>query len=523
MLGCVVLAAAHLVGMVARIAGLAAGWYPAYFVGACALAALEAYYGRRTRRRWEQSVEGFESWKLVALEVLAFLVVLKLGSYVGQNPAEIWADVQSWAQEPARILEGQTLLAVILAGFSWLALTQTLEDLENLKEAPEFWSDAQSGARGMPVPQARLARRFLVGGIVLLVVTALTWVGAHATQGWAGLGTLWSATFASRDAAAFPVWQAVNVLLYFCLGLVTLSQVRLVVLHQDWAVQKAAVGGGIERAWWRYSLAFVGLVAVVALLLPTGYTTGLLDVLRYGLAVVLHAAYTVITTLMVLVTLPFFLLARWILGAEVAAPTVRPQAGFRPPVPPPTAGGPAWLEIARALFFWLVLLGLVAWLARGFLRQHPKFGQALSSYRLVRWLVQLWRAWRARLAAWQKTRARRRRGRILAVEGERAGPALSVGGKPESNRRRVLYYYMDILRRARRAGYPRRPAQTPLVYGATLEERLPEARREVELLTESFLEARYSRHPIESELVRRVREGWRQIVQRLGGQRGDRD
>jgi hypothetical protein len=403
-------------------------------------------------------------------------------------------------------------------------MTQTLEDMENLSEAPEFWSDAQSGATGVPVPQARLARRFLVGGVFLLLFTALIWLGANVSQGWSGIGSLWSATFANRDSAVLPIWQAVNVLTYFCLGLVMLSQVRLVVLRQDWIVQKTAVADGIGRTWWRYSLAFVGLVAAAALLLPTGYTTGLLDVLGYGLAIVLHTLFRIVSTALVIVSMPFFLLARWIFGEQVEVPSPPPQAPFRPPALPASGGGPAWLEIARAVFFWAVLVGLAVYLVRSFLRAHPEIRRALASFRPLRWLRQVLKSWWARLALWRAARARLRKKGAAAGESQVGGStALADVRAPEGNRGRVRYYYLDVVRRARRAGYPRRPAQTPLSYGAMLRQELPETREQVDLLTDSFVEARYSRHPIETGLVRRVRAGWQRIKQSLGGKRGDRD
>jgi hypothetical protein len=320
------------------------------------------------------------------------------------------------------------------------------------------------------------------------------------------------------------VWQAVNVLVYFCLGLVMLSQMRLLVLRQDWRVQKTAVAGDIRKTWWRYSLAFVGLTALAALLLPTGYTTGLLDVLRYGLSAVLHALYVFVSTLLVILSMPFFLLARWIFGEEVVMPSARPQEPFRLPPPPPLGGGPAWLNIVRAVFFWLLLVGLTVYLARGFLRQHPEIRQALASFRPLRWLRQLLGRWWARLEVWQAARARMRKWRGGEDEGQAHGSAaLAEERAPDSNRGRVRYYYMDVVRRARRAGYPRQPAQTPRAYGATLRDKLPETREQVELLTDSFVEARYSRHPIRTDLVRRVRAGWQQLKQSLGGHRGDRD
>jgi hypothetical protein len=227
---------------------------------------------------------------------------------------------------------------------------------------------------------------------------------------------------------------------------------------------------------------------------------------------------------LVIVSLPFFMLARWIFGDQVALPQVRPQPFSPPPAAPSGGGGPAWLGIARAVFFWLALIALAVYLVRSFFREHPEIRRALASFRPVRWLIRLWKAWRERWALWRAGRARPRRGGAVEGEGLGRGRAiLSAPRAPDSNRERVRYYYLDVVRRARRAGYPRKPAQTPLVYGALLGEELPEAREQVDLVTESFVEARYSRHPIETSLVDRVKRGWRQLKTLLGGKREDQD
>jgi len=80
-----------------------------------------------------------------------------------------------------------------------------------------------------------------------------------------------------------------------------------------------------------------------------------------------------------------------------------------------------------------------------------------------------------------------------------------------SPREQVLYYYLSILQRARQRGIPRRAAQTPREYSATLEPSLPEVQQEIGTLTDAFVEARYSRHIIGSDRVSQVRVSWQQV------------
>jgi hypothetical protein len=240
-----------------------------------------------------------------------------------------------------------------------------------------------------------------------------------------------------------------------------------------------------------------------------------LDVLSYGLSAVLRFLYVVSATLVVAFLTPFFWLAKWLMGEEVVAPEAPPMSSARPPVPPPPTGGPAWLDLVRAAFFWVVIVGLAVYLVRAFLREHPEIRRALASLDPLGWLARLWKALRARLAAWQAVARTRRRGRGAQGQEDDAGDgAARVRDRvPGSNRGRVLYTYRELLRRARRAGVPRGRAQTPRVYGVRLKQEWPESCDQVDLLTDAFVEARYSRHRIGAEVVRRVQASWQQFRQ----------
>jgi hypothetical protein len=72
-----------------------------------------------------------------------------------------------------------------------------------------------------------------------------------------------------------------------------------------------------------------------------------------------------------------------------------------------------------------------------------------------------------------------------------------------------------MVRRGQQHGIARQPAQTPYEYAQTLQNSLPEIDQDVTGLTDSFIEARYSRHDITTEKVSRVRQYWERIKQAL--------
>ena len=67
------------------------------------------------------------------------------------------------------------------------------------------------------------------------------------------------------------------------------------------------------------------------------------------------------------------------------------------------------------------------------------------------------------------------------------------------------------MRRADEAGLPRKDGQTPYEYAHSLTSNLEEGKDGVEALTESFVEARYSRHDIPPKEARRIETIWETV------------
>ena len=502
MVGCIALSVARLLRLLAETVGAPSTWTPAYFFLACVLAALEAYYGRR----WIESMAGAELWKFRAREILAFLILLKMGSYVGDSWTHVQADIQTWLRYPGRILSAEMILAMLLSFLSWFASTQTLRDLERLDESLAYEQNvSRDGVHPLSGDDVRpmdsLSARFFWGGAVLLVVAGISRVGV--------------AALLNVERPPVP-GIVINVLIYFLLGLVMLGQVRLVALQVEWRGQKAAIAGELRGQWVRYSLTFIGLAAAVAFLLPTGYTTYLLDVLGVVLAVIVQILYLVGSVLVFLLYLPFWLIAWLFMRDETPSPPSS-RLPFRPPAQPDLSRGPPdWLAVARAVFFWIVALGIAFYLVRGYLREHPEIWRAIVSFAPLRWLRELWRELRRRVRVWGATIRerfpRRGEGRSPADGSEFARDSMS---RWRSTRGRVLYYYLNVLRRAAKTGFHRRVSQTPDEFSVILERNLPEAREDMAFLTDAFKEARYSRHEVEPAVVRRARAGWQRIKREL--------
>jgi hypothetical protein len=456
----------------------------------CILAALEANYSYRLIRA--RSLRGSDLLRFRAIEIAVFFLLVKIGSYVGEGWVDVLADVRSWPRYLYRVFDLESMVAFVLAMIAWHVSTQTTRDFERLHEPPEFY-------RYYVPPLDSLTSRFFWGGLVLLVAAGLTRIGI--------------AQLLNLRRPPVP-GLVLNVLVYFLLGLVMLGQVRFATLRKRWEAGEVQVAEELPRRWVRYSLALIGLAAFLAFLLPTGYTLNLLEVVGWTLALILGILSFGATLLFWLILLPF----AWLLSVLGVAhtPTPPPQPPPRPfPPDPATQTAPDWLQLLRSLAFWVIALAMVIYVVRSYLRDHPELLDRVTTLGLVQALVRWWAAVRQWLGGWG----------IVLKEW------IPAGWSPWSRRRaaaarepfgfirlgalsphaQVLYYYLSIVHRAGRQGFPRRSAQTPDEYEATLRPNLPGAGEDMGLLTQAFVEARYSRHTVEPDQARRVRVSWQQV------------
>jgi hypothetical protein len=291
----------------------------------------------------------------------------------------------------------------------------------------------------------------------------------------------------------------VSALIYFLLGMVMLSQIQFARLAGLWRREKVSVADNLNATWVRYSLLFLALAALVAFVLPTGYTVGLLDLVAMLVFLISYIA----TFLYLLILWPFGLLFSLLMGRPMSmeGPSME-RPPFIPETPPPTEGGSSLWAFLRSIIFWVVLLATAYYLVRSYVRDRPELLRTIRSFAPLRWLSQLWQAVRT----WLRKAGRRvqESGSALVQRLRRSGTrgktAQRRAGGPDL-RQQIFYQYLSTLDRAKEQGYPRREAETPYEYRRTLEPHLPDEQEAMADLTEAFIEARYTDHEITPETL----------------------
>jgi hypothetical protein len=485
MLGCIAISAAELVQL------LVPDIPATYLVGVCAVGTLEASYSFRMLRAG-RSMGGTNVIRFRAIEMIVLLIIVKIGAYLGDSWSAVVADVLAWPRDPLAFFDLDTIVGFSFAFFSWVVATDTADDLTRIGEPPEH-------DRGYVPPLQSLTARFFWGGALLMILTGLRSVRFE------------SLLDPQRLSISGPV---LSVLIYFLLGLVMLGQIHLARLHRRWRAEGIPMQPQLAGRWVRYGLIFVTLVALIAFLLPTSYTAGILDVVAGVLQLIGAVVWIIFGLLLYPIIMLLYYLTRhssW----PVEPPS--PEDLLPPPqLRPGGAGGgaPAWLSVVRSFVFWAVMLGFAFYVIRAYLRDRPELVQSFRRVRpfdlLLRLVSALWR----RMRGWARA-VNERFPLRLSLRPDQRAPAAHLPGflrlSGLSRRERIWYYYLSILRRARDRGVPRRTSQTPYEYSQTLGSRVSDVEQEFEQLTQAFVEAKYSRHTVGHEHERRVRHIWRRV------------
>lgn len=427
------------------------------------------------------------------------------------------ADIRSWFLQPWNFFTGEFLFAAIVWLVVWAYAVRTMSDFLELAIQPDEvaarqsheWGDSRSQWRaGAPV--ARLERlqgfavRWIGFGIVFVICAGLTQID---------LSTGESGRFqVALRGLGLRSEVVICLVCYFLAGLVLLSHGRLAVLRGRWYNQGVEVGESFIRRWHVNSLAFIGLMALLALLLPLGSTSWLMVVVDFVYGWLVRLMLVVGLFLSGVLAFIVALLSRLFGTPQPVAPEPLPEPLNVLPQVEVVPEAPAWVGSA---VLWLVVTLVTVFLLINFLRVsgllETKWGKQLIALRL--W----WRARWARASTVLITgmtglrkrlrRARRRVPRPNARDVERAGPLL-----PRDHVRR---YYLRAVREAGEEGVVRGPHQTPLEFEEDLRAEWPETVADARELTEVFLDARYSAHEIGDREVSSAESAWRRLVRRI--------
>jgi hypothetical protein len=325
MMACIAMSAAEFIHLVAP------DWNGALLIVMPVLATVTAHHSNRLAH--QRYLSGTELFRFQAIELLTLFIVIKVAGYLDNTWAELIAEARGWGQNPSSFFDTETLFTFALTCAGWFAAWSTADDVEELSDSTRY--EGRDSSR----PMTRLQGKFFLGGFCLLLFAGLTR---------AQIGEM------LKIARPNLPGLALNALLYFVGGLVILGRLHFIRQERLWRAQKTSYAPILRARWTQYTLILLGVVLVVAFLLPTGYTIGFLELLRL-----------VINALAYLLSLLFFL-AMLPLSYLLTLFNVTTPFPELPPMPEPLASEPLspagttpnpWWEVLRSALFWLIAVG----------------------------------------------------------------------------------------------------------------------------------------------------------------------
>jgi hypothetical protein len=461
------------------------------------LAALEAFYSFWLVKRLPTAQRQMGWYRTT--EIVILLVAVKLFTELRAGPASFWSNFLLWpVQFPFNIINLQFFLTSLPVLAAWWTGSLFAGDLSML--GMDDASALDERFRIIPV-RTQILRRFLSLGMIVVILAGIPAQNVILTTLPVG-------------AKAAPA-----VIAYFILGIILLSLTRYISLESTWWQARLHIPAQVPRRWFAYSGLILAVLVVLISALPTNYGMGLFDTLNALLFIVYQFILAIYSLLILLVTLIAQLLARTSPEPLSPVPVATPPPGILPAPAPSTFN---W-ELVKSILLWGSLIVLVIIAIRQYIAFNRDLSQELRRFRPLRWLINVWDRFKASFK-----KANQSLGTYLQNSIKRLRRLVPEPARPEwdfinprrlSPRQKVIFYYLAMVKRAREAGLPRQDDQTPYEYARILNTRLEEGKEDVGEMTESFIEARYSRHDIPAKAASRAASIWETLRQVLRNMR----
>ena len=500
--------ATALLALIARFVPVLAGGYGqlvllfsiAVTILGCATTTYLAQPGERQRRRPTYR------WVEFAFVVVATRLLL-WGATGG------WPTLSVLIYQPLdSLIDGVFLSAGLVVLISWFVAIDLTSDLLRLALQPDELFALQTDRIGemirtsnsdRPAILSRIVARWVGGGILMVIAAA----GLQVERPVNG--------FFALSQQNMPPAVIAAIVIYFLTGLVLVSQGQLALLRTRWLLDRVPSSENVLRQWPLYVLLLLLAIGLVATLLPFGGT--------FLLGQILFGALNFVFTLVITIFRFFMGLFLLLMAALMGETPPGPAPAAPPPPPPPTiealppasAHFPAW---AGGALFWISMALILGYAAYIYLSDRGvQFTWLLTFWQLLR---ERWLALFGNYRQWQRSRLRSG-GQQTA---EASVPTQVHWSKRGLDWRRldptqqVRYFYLTTLEQAKAHGIGRASGETPSQYAPRLAKHIAVAgetaevgaeegaedsgkvnndQQAVQKLTDAFMQARYSKQPLQ--------------------------
>jgi len=499
LVGCIAVAA---VGFLRHLAPALVGYYVQITLIAALGATFIGGYTTTMLVHPEQRHRRTLAFRAAEMGLILFLLRLAIWLFVEGFPS-----LQATLYSPlTTLLSAPFVVAGLLVYGTWVLSVLVTDDFLQMGLQPDelivrsgrgesCWSPEVHVRSDRQALLVRFTQRWIGGGLVLLLLTAGSQIGAG-NNGF----------FAIAQQAIDPLVIGASIV-YFLVGLILIAVGRLAVLRAQWQIERIPAERTITRNWPIYTAGLLLVTGLIAAVLPLGGTFRLAQILTWIIRALYIAVFAILGLVMALIgrLLPA---GDPVESAQPMGPIAPPQMGGAPQAAPP----PSWIGGA---VFWILLVLLIGYAAYVYLQER---GVTFAWLRLF--LKRLWNAWRGLWGEFDRWRA----AVAPAVSMEEDSPRRRRG--PQWWRRlqlgrmsptqRIRYFYLTTLAHARDQGVGRKPGETPLRYAPRLEDTIPETDdKPFSQLTEEFVEIQYAGQTVDDESASYARRLWQRIQRAL--------
>jgi hypothetical protein len=252
------------------------GWNGAYLVAVSLFASIEAMVVRKRVK----DLEGREKWMFRISEWIAFAVVIKILIYLVNGPAQLMRDLPLWQENfLENFFTPEYVLALVVTAAVWMSSGAYVAELEELfdRERDTSWDELGKVQNALREIRNRISSRVFIIGTAVVTLAIFSRIDA-------------SVIFRERGLPPPGYYAPVaNVLVYFILALVLLSQTQFALMRTRWLFQRLPISPVIAKNWIRYGFVFFIFLAAVVFFLPTEYSLGFFETLAYGLNFLIQA------------------------------------------------------------------------------------------------------------------------------------------------------------------------------------------------------------------------------------------
>jgi hypothetical protein len=424
-------------------------------------------------------------------EWIVILIVVKMVKYLISNPAKFLTDINLWRHDfMSFFMNDDYALICIFLFLIWLlslAFGNCLDNLEGDKSLLDL--ERQGYARTNRLDARRGIMGIVFGmGLAMLFFTTISNI------------TLPIIVLRSKSVSL----DIALILLFFLMGFIVLAQSQFSILKSRWYIENIPINPLVSSRWISYSILVVVIVAFLALLLsflPSNYTLGFFDLIRSGLNF-LFAFFAILQLVCFAPILALLSLLVGLFGKTLppSAPAIQIPTPI-PPSPTPPAAPSSWLELVKSIIFWAIFLFVIFYAFRHYFSQRQDLLNGLRRFPLwpwlkkaVKWLTanfwqvnhQLSKILDAGVARFQT---------FIRPKPIHIDPLLTISSRLPP-RQRILLIYLSMIHWNNRNGFPRKGNQTPFEYARSLDSSIPDSKNDLDTVTQAFIEARYTRHPL---------------------------